>query len=943
MSPSRPRIRALALALLLVAPPALAGVTLREGRHPGFTRLVLDLPAGATASLSPDGTLTAWDASGAPLALSPPTGVVPIAATPDGTPALHLALPPDAAAHAWRLGTRFVLDISQARRLPLPPAEPDLAPTAPPPPMLADAQWDLPAAAFIRPESPQAGTPQAGTPQTAAGPPAPAAPPAPPRRDVALPYATTIPIAVFERAGHLLLVAADRAPPPPAVLGSLHATATPLPAGMLLAMPPGLTPVAEDGTWHLADAAAPPPLPMSAPLVPVVAQGRVTFAAATPGPVLTLRDPLHGGLLLVGTVASPNTKTAPAVATPWRTPFFALLPTLTGVAVAAHADAVQLRAVADGFVLDGGPVALPLGAFNAAAAATTGARLLDLPDLKLAALRRHLTDATLAAATAPPLGRAAARLREAQAMLALGMGAEAGSVLALAVNDDPRLGTDPRFRLATEAAAALRRDPAADPTELSATPCPAADEACLWRAVQLAARPDDRPGDRAAAAGMFAATIPIIDAYPPTLRNRLLPLAAETMLGAGLLAPAQALLAAHPADPGLRLARAIAREAALPPRSTGAGGRGGAARAVDAALAAYDALAQDPDRLTAFRAAFRAARLRAARGLATPTETAASLDKLRYAWRGDSRALALREALADARAEAGQWAQALSLLRQQTTAPDIRQKLATIFARAMADDASHPMPPLEFVTLVQSNPDLLPPGAPGDDILHRLARRLAALDLPDQAARVYAHMLEAMPPGIPRANVGVELAAQRLAGGDASGARAALDASAVAGPLPPELLEKRTLLFARAAAQLGDMPAAAASLAALGTVPALAERARLLEKQADWPAASVALQAYAAATVPPTGQLDATAADTLIRLATAAGRAGDASLLAALRDHDLGRMPPGHAADLFRMLTDPAALSTADLPRLAQTWGLPEGIAPALRAAGAQLIPPAMQ
>ncbi|MDE2334154.1 MAG: hypothetical protein KGK10_06405, partial [Rhodospirillales bacterium] len=317
--------------------------------------------------------------------------------------------------------------------------------------------------------------------------------------------------------------------------------------------------------------------------------------------------------------------------------------------------------------------------------------------------------------------------------------------------------------------------------------------------------------------------------------------------------------------------------------------------------------------------------------------------RLRFAWRGDGRALALREALARARADAGEWGRALALLRRQTGDPAVKQKLAALFARAMAADAARPMPPLRFVSLVQSNPDLLPPGPAGLAILSRLASRLAALDLPDQAAKVYARMLQTMPPGVARATVGARLAAQRLAAGDATGARAALDGSAVEGALPPALLQRRTLLFARAAARLGDMPAAAAALAALGTVPALGERARLLERAADWPAASVALQAYAAATVPPAGPLDAAEAQTLIRLATAAGRAGDATLLAALRAHDLARMPQGHARDLFRMLTDPAAVSTADLPRLARTWGLPNGIAPALRAAGAELVAPTIR
>lgn len=926
------RAQALTLALLLAATPASAHILLREGRHRGYTRLVLTLPAGATASLSPGGMMVARSANGSPLALAPPGRLAPFAAGRSGE-GLRVALPAGSEVHAWRLGNRAVFDVRPAPHLPLPPLPPHHVSRAmllPPPPLpptpprvagsISQAQWDLPAQAFARPRAPHA-LPVANAPLPAAA----ATTLAPARRDIALPYAANVPIAAFRRAGQLLFVAASRAPPPPALLAQLHATATPLASGTELAMPPGLTPVVEHGAWHLVHGAVPPALTARA------AHGRVTVPTASPGPVFSVRDPLHGGLLLVGTIAAPG-----AVGSPWRTPFFTLLPTSAGVAVAAHADTVQLRAIAGGFLLDGGPVVLPLGAFNAAASATQGARLLDLPDLPLATLRRRLTEATFAAATAPPLARGPARLRVAQAMLALGMGGEARGILRLAANADARLATNPVFRLAKNAAAALHPEPQAPPASLSTAPCASAGEACLWRAVRLAAH----RRDRASAAGMFAASLPILQAYPHPLRTRLLPLAAETMVKAGDLAAARTLLAAYPHARSLRLARVMVAEAALPPPTAGTGGRGAAARALDAVLAAYDRLALSRDRLLSFRAAFRAARLRASRGLVTPARTAAALARLRYAWRGDRRALALREALADARAETGQWGRALALLRRQASDPGIKQKLANIFARAMAVDVAHPMPPLRFVALVQSNPDLLPPGPPGEAILRRLAAALAALDLPDQAAHVYGRMLESLPQGIPRATVGADLAAQRLAAADPRGALAALDASAVAGALPPVLLQKRTLLFARAEAGLGRMPAASAALAALGTIPALAERARLLERAGDWPAASVALRAYAAATVPRTGPLDSAAATTLIRLATAAGRAGDPALLAALRAHDLARMAPGHAADLFRMLTDPAALSIADLPRLARTWGLPRGIAPALRAAGARLVPP---
>lgn len=900
---------ALALAVILLAAPASARVLLREGRHQGYIRLVLDLPRGAHASLSPAGLLAARGPGGTALALAPPTGRPPLAARRSGTD-LRVALPHDAVIHAWRLGDRFVFDIkSHTPTLPLPPRPPPATETRPLSPSPTQLQWNLPAAAFTRPAPPPA--------VMATALPA-------PRRDIALPYAATVPIAAFRRGHAMLLVAAGAPPPPAALLRQLHATATALPAGTLLTLPLGLAPVIEGNAWHLVAN------PHAQAISPSVADGRVMLPVTRPGPVLSLRDPLRGGLLLVGTAASPS-----GIAVPWRTPFFTLLPSRVGVAVAAHADAVALRAIVGGFQLDGGAVALPLGRYDARAAATEGARLLDLPALPLATLRRRLTQATHAAAIAPPLARGAARLSVAEALLALGMGAEAQGVLRLAANADVRLATEPRFRLALAAATALFPSGAGhSPTPPA--PCAAANESCLWRAVGLATN----PANRATAADMFAATLPILEAYPAPLRHRLLPLAADTLLAAHRDAPARALLAAFPHARSLRLARIMAREAGLPPPSAGVGGRGAPARALDAVLAAYDRLARSRDRLVAFRAAFRAAKLRAARGLATPAETAQALDKLRDAWRGDSRALALREALAEARAEAGEWGRALALLRRQTQDPEIKQKLATIFARAMAADAAHPMPPLKFVALVESNPDLLPPGAPGLAILARLAARLAALGLPNEAAKVYARMLPTMAAGTPRAAVGARLAAQRLAFGDAKGALAALNASSVAGALPQALLQQRTLLFARATAVLGDMPAATAALAALGTVPALAERARLLEKAGDWPATTEALRAYAAATVPPTGKLAPAAARTLIRLAAAAGHAGQSSLLAALRAHDLARMPAGHAADLFRMLTDPASVSPADLPRLAQTWGLPQGIGPALRAAGAELLPP---
>ena len=60
---------------------------------------------------------------------------------------------------------------------------------------------------------------------------------------------------------------------------------------------------------------------------------------------------------------------------------------------------------------------------------------------------------------------------------------------------------------------------------------------------------------------MFAATLPLLLTYPPEMRDRLLPLAAETLVAGGEIAAAAALLDARKDDAALDLARAMLQEA----------------------------------------------------------------------------------------------------------------------------------------------------------------------------------------------------------------------------------------------------------------------------------------------------------------------------------------------------------------------------------------------
>jgi hypothetical protein len=271
----------------------------------------------------------------------------------------------------------------------------------------------------------------------------------------------------------------------------------------------------------------------------------------------------------------------------------------------------------------------------------------------------------------------------------------------------------------------------------------------------------------------------------------------------------------------------------------------------------------------------------------------------------------------------------------------VHARLLQTFAAALADDAVHPLSPLDLVALSEENSDLLPAGEAGQALAGRLADRLVALDLPRRAAPILEKLMLAAPAGAARAELGGRLARLKLAQQDTVGALAALAASA-SDNLPAALLESRTLTFARATAASGALAPAVAALAALDTADAAELRAELLERAADWPAAEAALRAYADRIVPPEGTLDDAQAHVLLRLAAAAAQAGDETTLTTLHDHDGPRMPQGQVAQMLKLLTERPVQGVADLPRVTAETALARGLPAALQSlmpAAAHRIP----
>jgi hypothetical protein len=868
-------------------------------------------PAPPPVAPATAGAVTAAPPTKAPGAGPPPPGKVPPTALPT---VLRPAAPVTAGA--------------------IPAASP------PKPVPSPNARKEAPAAALAAPQteappraSPDASVPSGVTQPPAAQPPQPAADapadsiadaaqPAPkPGSTMTVPFDTPLGIAAFRRGNSAIVVFDQQRTIDTAslqddpVFGTATVQVLPtatvmrvqLEAGMVLSLSQAAK------AWRIT---AVPVAPALRPITTVLADNRLVITALAPSAVVTLADPDTGATLLIGT----QLRSGQGVPVRRHAVEFALLPTWQGIVVEAIADTLTLRPTQQGFALTSGPRALALSPAPDAAdllANTAGlTRQFEFPNQPTVALLQRLRREVAEDATTAPLGRGPRRQAVARTMISLGLGPEAQAVLHLAAADDPHEAASADNAALASIAALVAHRPN-DAAGLNDPRIPAADDVALWRALRRA----ELQQGSAAAAAVFTATLPLLLAYPSELRNRLLPLVAETLVAGGETTIAGALFDALKGDATLDLARGLLQEAL---------GNGAAA------LAIYDRLAQSRDQSLHAQGAVRAVELRLASGAIDAKQAADRLDKLLYVWRGDQRERMLREHLAELRARSGAWRTALALLREtEAIFPSdkaaIHAELADMFATLLRGDAAESLAPLELAALAEENADLLPTGAEGEALQARLADRLLALDLPKRAGPVLEKLMQAAPTDVGRASFGARLAALRLRETDVAGAFAALSASAVPD-LPAELTERRTLLLSAAHARRSDTDRALATLESLDTAAADEARATIQERANDWPAAERALTEYAAKSVPREGKLDDGQRRTLLRLATAAARAGDEPALTALRQREGPRMATGPLADMFRLLTADPVRSVADLKRSGQEAAMARGLPGQLKA-----------
>ena len=437
-----------------------------------------------------------------------------------------------------------------------------------------------------------------------------------------------------------------------------------------------------------------------------------------------------------------------------------------------------------------------------------------------------------------------------------------------------------------------------------------------WRAYALADL-----GDWKQAKEVMPASFNTIGTYPPELAVRMSLVLAEVSLRSGELDKAGTLLdIAHHHEDQFKHEQGAAY-AYL---------KGEYARQksqVKETIKLWEPLVDGKDDLYRAKTGLALSRLLISRDELQPAETIDTLERLRFAWRGDELETHIAYWLGKTYFEAGEYSKGLNIMREAASVPNtdfLRPRITADMTQAFIDlfltDELKKTTPLEAFTVYEQFIELAPADERGNQIVQRLAEHLAKSDLLSRASMLLQTQVDYRLEGTEIHRVGTKLAGIYLLNNSPDLAMAALEkalASYNAAPAEYQTPQKRrelSLLMGRAMSQKNRTNEAIAFLEDLPPHPDVNRlRGDIAWRAGYWDDAAVALgDIIIDAEISLSRPLIDEHRDLLLQRAVALNLAGDRIALANIREKYADLMAATSKGKVFEVITRPrqsAALS----------------------------------
>ena len=227
------------------------------------------------------------------------------------------------------------------------------------------------------------------------------------------------------------------------------------------------------------------------------------------------------------------------------------------------------------------------------------------------------------------------------------------------------------------------------------------------------------------------------------------------------------------------------------------------------ALDQYHFAVNSADRAAAAEAKLREVVLLQKRGEINQADALRELEMLAMIWRGDAIEVKTLQMLSRIYSDGARYPESLAAARAATrlqpnteASRQAQDEASALFTEIFLGTKGDELPPIEALGMFFDFRELTPIGRRGDEMIRRLADRLVAVDLLDQAAELLQYQVDHRLEGAARAQVAARLAMVDLTNRKPDRAITALRATRIAD-LSGELRQQRLLLEARALSDVG--------------------------------------------------------------------------------------------------------------------------------------------